>query len=220
MSSQPPAQLSGIILAGGESRRMGQDKAFLEVDGQLLMDRVLGAIRALADDVIIVTNAPEKYTAFPARLARDAYPGTGALGGIYTGLLMAEHPCGLVVACDMPFLNVDLLCYMAGLVWQYDVVMPYLGDEELPTDVRTTRDTARARDLHPLHAIYCKQCLGPIEKAIRRGDLRTIAFLPEVNVRFVGRREIDRFDPEHRSFFNANTPEELGYARELSRSHS
>lgn len=193
---------------------MGEDKAFLQVGDQLLIERVLMAVAAVADDIVIVTNTPEKYAGYAARFVRDVYPGTGALGGIYTGLLAARHPCGLVVACDMPFLNVELLRYIASQVGQYDVVIPYVGDDEPSTD---TMATARTQDLHPLHAVYCKRCLGPIERAIGHGDLRTIAFLPEVNVRFVGRREIDRFDPEHRSFFNANTPEELQYARELSR---
>jgi molybdopterin-guanine dinucleotide biosynthesis protein A len=228
-----PARLSGIILAGGESRRMGQDKAFLQVGGRLLIDRVLEAVGRIADDVIIVTNSPEKYADYPVRLVRDAYPGTGVLGGIYTGLLVAEHPCGLVVACDMPFLNVELLQYMARQIEQYDVVMPYVGEVQRSTNPRSTtlrpalrqaqegpQDTAKARDLHPLHAIYCKRCLEPIERAIGRGDLRAIAFLPEVRVRFVGRQEIDRFDPEHCCFFNANTPEELRYARELTKSRS
>lgn len=212
--NRPPARLSGVILAGGESRRMGEDKAFLQVGGQLLVERVLEAVSAVADETIIVANTPEKYADFPARLASDVYPGTGALGGIYTGLLVAEHPRSLVVACDMPFLNVGLLRYMAGQPWQYDAVIPYLGEDEPSAETQTT---AKARDLHPLHAVYSKRCLGPIKKAIDRGDLRTIAFLPEVDVRFVSRQEIHRFDPEHRSFFNANTPEELSYARELSK---
>jgi molybdopterin-guanine dinucleotide biosynthesis protein A len=211
--SSAPAPLSGVILAGGQSRRMGQDKAFLQVDGRRLLDRVLDVVSTLSEDIVIVTNTPEQYDRFPARLVRDVRPGTGALGGIYTGLLVAEHPRSLVVACDMPFLNVGLLQYMAGLAAQYDVVIPYLGEDKISADMQAT---ARARDLHPLHAIYSKRCLKPIERAIDRGDLRTIAFLSEVGVRFVGRPEIEPFDPEHRSFFNANTPEELDQARQLS----
>lgn len=204
---------------------MGEDKAFLPVGGQLLIDRVLTAVGAVADDIIIVTNSPEKYAGYRVRLVRDAHPGTGALGGIYTGLLAAERWCGLVVACDMPFLNVDLLQYMAGLVGQYDVVMPYSGDNPLPGEMLDSapgqaqegpQETAKARDLHPLHAIYCKTCLDPIRRGLSRGDLRAIAFLPEVRVRFVGRQEIERFDAAHRSLFNANTPEELQRAREIS----
>lgn len=237
MRDHSPTRISGIILAGGQSRRMGEDKAFLRVGGELLIDRVLKAVGSVTDDIVIVTNSPEKYAGYPARLARDIYPGTGVLGGIYTGLLEAEYSCGLVVACDMPFLNVELLQYMARQIEQYHVVMPYMGDDLLLANTQDTalrqaprraqegpqerpQDTARARDLHPVHAIYCKRCLEPIERAIGRGDLRAIAFLPEVHIRFVGRQEIDRFDPEHCSFFNANTPEELRYARELTKSRT
>lgn len=193
---------------------MGEDKAFLQLGDQLLIERVLEVIRVVVDDITIVTNTPEEYERFHVRLTRDVYPGIGALGGLYTGLLVAEYPYSLVVACDMPFLNVDLLQYMAGQTRQHDAVIPYMGEEEPTADIRTT---AKARDLHPLHAIYNKRCLEPIRRALDRGDLRMIAFLPEVDVRFVGRREIDQFDPQHRSFFNANTPAELRYARELDK---
>ena len=213
MTDQSSTRISGIILAGGQSRRMGEDKAFLQVGDELLIDRVLKGVKAVADDLVIVTNSPEKYADFPAQIVRDAYPGTGVLGGIYTGLRVASHLCGLVVACDMPFLNVELLRYMAGQADQYDVVMPYVGDADPSAD---SQATARARHLHPLHAIYCKRCLEPMRRALQRGDLRAIAFLPEVRVRFVSRQEIDRFDPEHRSFFNANSPDELRHAQELS----
>lgn len=212
MKVHPPRGLSGIILAGGESRRMGQDKAFLQVGGQPLVQRVLQAVTAVADDVTIVTNSPERYVEYPVNIVRDVYPGTGTLGGIYTGLLVAGHRCALTVACDMPFLNVDLLRYMASLVEQHDVVMPHVGGGQPSPEAQAT---ARSRDLHPLHAIYCKRCLEPMERAIGRGDLRAVAFLPEVRVRFVGRPEIERFDPHYRSLFNANTPEDLRYAREL-----
>ncbi|MBS1251942.1 MAG: putative molybdenum cofactor guanylyltransferase [Anaerolineales bacterium] len=208
------AELSGVILAGGESRRMGKDKAFLRVGGRRLIDRVLNAMEAVAGEVIIVTNNPQEYAGLGARLVCDEYPGTGALGGMYTGLLAASLPYSFVVACDMPFLDTELLRYMAGQVQHYDVVMPHLGAPEPAADAKTT---ARARDLHPLHAIYSRRCLEPIKQALDRGDLRTVAFLSEVNVRFVGRREIDRFDPQRRSFFNANTPAELSRARQLSR---
>lgn len=195
---------------------MGEDKAFLRIDGQLLIERVLEAVGAVVDEIIVVTNRPEKYVGFSVRLVRDVLPDTGPLGGIYTGLRMAERPRNLVVACDMPFLNVDLLRYMAGQAWRYDAVIPYLGENAPSMGAQTT---AKARDMHPLHAIYSKRCVGPIERSIERGDLRTIAFLPDVNVGFVDRQAIDRFDPDHLSFFNANTPEELAHARELSKAH-
>lgn len=212
--NRPLAELSGVVLAGGDSRRMGENKAFLQVGGRRLIDRVLAAVKAVTDDVVIVTNTPEDYAGVGARRVRDKYPGTGALGGMYTGLRAAERPYCVVVACDMPFLNVDLLRYLFSYVDGYDAVIPYVGEGEPPAG---TDATAKARDLHPLHAVYSKRCLAPIRRAIERDDLRTIAFLPEVDVCFVGRREIDPFDPQCLSFFNANTPEELRQARELGK---
>jgi molybdopterin-guanine dinucleotide biosynthesis protein A len=206
-------KLSGIILAGGQSRRMGTDKAFLPVGGRLLIERVLDVVASLSDDIVIVTNSPERYAAFGARLVADVFPGTGALGGIYTGLQASRHAYGLVVACDMPFLNRELLRYMAGLADEFDAVVPALGTASPdPSSVHT----ARKWDLHPLHAIYAKTCLAPIERALQRGDLRTIAFLSEVRVRYIGSTEVERFDPQRRSFFNANTPEELERARKMA----
>lgn len=207
-------ELSGIILAGGQSRRMGTDKAFLEIGGRLLIERVLDVVASLSDDIVIVTNSPERYTAFGVQLVTDIFPGTGALGGIYTGLQASRHAYGLVVACDMPFLNRGLLRYMAGLASDVDAVVPALGTASPdPSSIHT----ARKWDLHPLHAIYAKTCLAPIERALQRGDLRTIAFLSEVRVRYVVPEEVDRFDPQRRSFFNANTPQELERARAMAR---
>lgn len=207
------AGLSGVILAGGKSRRMGTDKAFLKVGGRMLIQRVLDVVEALCDDVVIVTNTPERYASFGTRLVTDIVPGAGALGGLYTGLHAASRHCSLVVACDMPFLNRALLQYMADLVGEFDAVIPALG-----TVCPDLSDTSNARrwGLHPLHAAYTKACLLPIERAIQQGDLRVIAFLPEVRVRFISPEEVDRFDPERRSFFNANTPEELAQARAMA----
>ena len=207
------AGLSGVILAGGKSRRMGKDKAFLEVGGRMLIQRVLDVVTALCDDVVIVTNTPERYAPFGARLVRDIFPGAGALGGLYTGLHAARHARSVVVACDMPFLNRGLLQYMADLAREFDAVIPALGS--VRPDLSDTSN-ARKWGLHPLHAVYGKACLMPIERAIQQGDLRVIAFLPEVRVRFVGPEEVERFDPEGRSFFNANTPEELAQARAMA----
>lgn len=206
--------VTGVVLAGGESRRMGgEDKAFLRVNGKKLIESVLERLGAAAEELVIVTNAPEDYASLGPRLVRDEYPGTGALGGIYSGLAAAGNERCLVVACDMPFLNADLLCYLADLALDHDAVLPYLGDVE-PRPGR--RGTAKTRDLHPLHAAYRRRCMAAIRRAIKRDDLRTISFLPEVDVRFVDREDIEQFDPQYVSFFNANTPADLDQARQLA----
>jgi molybdopterin-guanine dinucleotide biosynthesis protein A len=205
------AEFSGIILAGGQSRRMGTDKALIEFDGHPLIRRVLDVLAGLSDDVVIVTNAPERYTRFRVRLVGDVFPGKGVLGGIYSGLLAAQHPYSFVVGCDMPFLSGALLRWMAELAPGCDVLVPWLGSGAGPT----TEVPAKAQDMHPLHAIYSQACLPAIERALAGGDLRAIAFFADVYVCYLPPEEIDRIDPGRRSLMNLNTPDDLILAQRL-----
>ena len=210
-----PVAISGVILAGGESRRMGADKALLELGGQTLIEAVIGRVSRLSREVIIVTNAPQKVEGLGATLVSDVRPGKGALGGIYSGLLAASHFHSLVVACDYPFLHLGLLRYMALLAPGHDVVIPRVVARPFSSRRSPGRElsTAREEHLHPLHAIYSRRCLGPIEELLDTGDLRVIAFFPRVRVRYVEQEEVDPFDPRHLSFFNINTPADVERAK-------
>lgn len=196
----PILTISGIVLAGGQSSRLGTDKALVNVNGQSLIEQVVAKLARLSDDVIIVTNSPEKYGHLETRLVGDIYPGKGALGGLYSGLRAAANTHSLVVACDMPFLDLKLLRYMILLAPEYDVVMPRIG--EFP---------------EPLHAVYSKSCLAPIDRLLARGGLKIIDFFSEVRVRYVEEDEVDIFDPQHLSFFNVNTPNDLEKMKKLVR---
>jgi len=126
----------------------------------------------------------------------DVYPGKGTLVGIYSGLKAASNFNSLVVACDMPFLNVALLRYLTELSPGFDAVIPKLENK-----------------LEPLHAVYSKDCIGPIEDMLREDRLK-VADLPDrIGVRFVGDKEIETFDPEHLSFFNINSESDLERTR-------
>jgi molybdopterin-guanine dinucleotide biosynthesis protein A len=192
--------ISAVVLAGGRSSRLGQDKAFLRTNGRFLIETILERLAQLSDEVILVTNQAEKYEQFEAVVVGDLFPGKGALGGIYSGLRAATSDRSLVVACDMPFLNLSLLRYMQGLASRYDVVIPRIG---------------RLREA--LHAIYSRNCLPLIEKQLQAGDLRIASFFPQARVRYVDRDEIDTFDSEHLSFFNINSQADFEKARELWR---
>ncbi len=194
--------ISGIVLAGGESKRLGADKAFLQIGGRVLIEAIVEKMAQIGDEVIIVTNSPQRYDHLAARLVGDVYPGKGSLGGIYSGLKAAHNHHSLVVACDMPFLDLNLLRYMILLSPGQDVVIPRVGGLT-----------------EPLHAIYSKQCLQPIERVLASGDLKIIDFFPEVRVRYVEEQEINLFDPQHLSFFNINSPCDLEKARGLARRH-
>jgi molybdopterin-guanine dinucleotide biosynthesis protein A len=199
MAGETPATpVSAVILAGGRSSRLGEDKAFLKVDGQTLVERLVERLARLTEEIIIVTNDADKYEHLEATVITDVVPGKAALGGLHSGLRAASNPHSLVVACDMPFLNLSLLRYMQGFAGSYDVVIPRVGE------------FAEA-----LHAIYGTSCLPHIERQLQSGDLQISHFFPAVRVRYVEQEEIETFDPEHLSFFNINSQEDLEKAREI-----
>ena len=177
---------------------MGTDKAFLRLGDGVLIEAVVDKLARIGDEVIIVTNCPQEFEHLEARLVRDAYPGRGALGGIYSGLKAARSDHSLVVACDMPFLDLRLLRYMILLSPGQDVVIPRIGALT-----------------EPLHAIYSKECLQPIERLMSAGGLRIVDFFPDVRVRYIEEQEINLLDPQHLSFININTPADLERARDL-----
>jgi molybdopterin-guanine dinucleotide biosynthesis protein A len=198
--------MTSIVLAGGRSLRLGQDKVMMTMAGQSLMQRVIARLAPLSSEVIVVLSQRGENLALPfaeVKAVFDLYPDKGALGGIYTGLVSSASFYNLVAACDMPFLNVELLRYMGQLSPGFDMVVPSVGG-----------------NVEPLHAIYAKSCLEPIAELLRQGDLQISNLFDSVKVRYVGQDEIDRFDPEHLSFFNVNTKADLEKAKELLNAHS
>lgn len=205
-TASPPA--SGIVVAGGRSRRMGQDKRQLKLwgeSGPTLLQHTVDRVASLCAEVIVVLNDPEAWTQLPARIVPDVYPDGGALGGIYSGLAAATYQHALTIAADMPLLNIDLLHWMLAQSRDYDVLVPQLGQ-------------GRARNrlgVESLHAIYSRQCLEPIARQLDAGNPQVIGFYPEVRVRFMEPSLIVQFDPAGDAFRNVNTPEDLDVVREL-----
>ena len=195
-------QVSGIVLAGGQSRRLGRDKSLLEIEGQPLLVRTVHTLTALSDDLIVVTNAPERYAplGLPVRFVADEKPGVGSLMGLYSGLKAAHHPYALVVACDMPFLNPALLRYLLSLTAGYDIVIP-------------RRDGLA----EPLHAVYSRACLPAMDRVLRQGRRQIIAFFDQVRVRWVEESEIAPFDSQGFSFLNINTPQDWARVRAIQK---
>jgi molybdopterin-guanine dinucleotide biosynthesis protein A len=184
--------VSIAILAGGQSKRMGRDKAFLEVGGRPVIERVIGQVQTLTDDLFISANSPDKYVHLGLPLVPDVYPDKAALGGLYSVIRAARHAHVLVVACDMPFLKIALLQYLIELAPQADVIVPLINPPQPET----------------LHAVYSKNCLAAIERRLLADQLRLIGFFADVTMRYVERDEIIKFDPELHSFVNMNTPED------------
>lgn len=189
-----------VVQAGGRSTRMGVDKAFVKVTDRPLIEDILAQTRGLGAETIVITNRPDDYRYLGLRVYRDVLPDKGALGGLYSALWHASRPYALVIACDMPFLNRALLDHLLSLAPHYDAVIPRLGGEA-----------------EPFRAVYSKACLGPMRAALDAGKMRIISFLPDVRVRFVDDAEVERFDRDHLTFFNINTPEDLEQARRLAR---
>jgi molybdopterin-guanine dinucleotide biosynthesis protein A len=184
--------ISVIVLAGGASQRMGANKALLLVDEQeTLVSRVVANLRALSDDILLVSNTPELYAGLDVRHVSDQFQGAGPLAGLHAGLLAARHPWAFVAACDMPLIDHRLVRFMAVLTAGYDAVVPKVGESS-----------------EPLHALYSRACLPAIETRLLVNQRRVISFYPDVRVRYVDGREIAIFDRTGRSFANANTPED------------
>jgi len=183
--------VTGLVLAGGASRRMGRNKAFLELRGRPLIEIVIAQMAQVCAEVLVVVSDPQPYLRLGVPLVEDRFRGVGVLGGLHAGLSAASHELTVAVGCDMPFLQPPLLRAFIGWAEGYDVVVLRQGE-----------------GVEPLHGVYRRSCLPPLEEAIRAGERRIISFFPRVRVRHVTAEEVAPFDPELRAFRNINTPEE------------
>jgi molybdopterin-guanine dinucleotide biosynthesis protein A len=184
--------ISGIILSGGKSSRMGENKAFIEIDGVPIIRRICNLFKTLFSEILIVTNEIELFQDFEAKIYHDLIPNQGALGGLYTGIYFSSFPHVFCVACDMPFLKGPVIRHLIEKMENYDVVVPKTQD-----------------GLQPLHAIYSKNCLDPIRRIMERKHFKIIDIYPMVKVNVVEENEFRHLDATRESFLNVNTPEEL-----------
>ncbi|MDT8897424.1 molybdenum cofactor guanylyltransferase [Thermanaerothrix sp. 4228-RoL] len=194
---------SVFVQAGGQSQRMGTNKALVPFLGEPLIQRVIRRVRPLAREIVIVTNDPQPYLELGYPIVADRIPGLGALGGLYTALSYARHPYVIVIACDMPFVNSSLLLEAQNRLVQggWDAVLPQSGE-----------------GLEPFHAVYRRDtCLPAVERALKRGERRMISWLPEVRWQAISWEEVKVIDPQGVAFMNVNTPEELANAEDLAR---
>jgi molybdopterin-guanine dinucleotide biosynthesis protein A len=191
--------VTGVVQAGGRSTRMGGNpKALLDLGGQRIIERVVHAVAAVLDDILIVTNTPDLYAFLGLPMVGDVYPDAGSLGGIYSGLDAARGEAAFTVACDMPFLSPEIIRLVVDRASEADVVIPRVGGQ-----------------LETLHAVYGKRCLAAIETRVRAGRYKITGFFEDVRVCEIAEAEIaERGDVAH-IFMNVNTPEELAYARAL-----
>ncbi len=200
----PPQQLSAvsaIILAGGRSRRLGRDKAWLEIGGQTIIERVLARLRPLFEEVMIVAPSSPPFQSLGVRVVPDELPGKGPLGGLYSGLRASTKQWVFCCACDMPFLNKNLIAALTAQANQADAVI--------------CRWEGR---LQPLHGLYARTCLPTIRKNLENEQKRMIDILPALKVKYPGGDFIAGYDPKGYSFFNLNTPQALNRAEKIAES--
>ncbi|MBU0687091.1 MAG: molybdenum cofactor guanylyltransferase MobA [Candidatus Margulisbacteria bacterium] len=183
--------VNAVILAGGESRRFGTDKAFAKVRGSTIIESLLFLLSPLFPKIIVVTNHPDKYKDFPVEVVTDKIKGRGPLVGIYSGLSASDTDRNFIVACDMPLLNPRLIQYIASIP-SGKVVVPRINGR-----------------LEPLHAVYAKGCIPAIENQIAAGDLKIQNFFSRVDAHYVEEDEVKRFDPTLSSFLNINLQKDL-----------
>lgn len=188
----PLKGITGIILAGGKSSRYGANKAFVEINGVQLIERVITVMGSVFEHLILITNTPHEYTYLNLPMYEDLIKGLGPIGGILTGLEAISDESGFFMACDMPFINGDLIHYMVAVSDDYDAVVPRISWK-----------------MEALHALYKKSCLTAIKELIESNEYQTIKFFNKIRVRYVDWDEIRAFDPKQRSFFNINSPQEL-----------
>jgi molybdopterin-guanine dinucleotide biosynthesis protein A len=199
-----PADVSLAIQAGGNSRRMGEDKGRKLFLGRPLVTRVMERVSPVAAEIMVTTNHPADYAFVGRCLVPDLIPGRGALGGLYTALSSALFPVVAVVACDMPFASAALFTEAIRIMVaeEMDVVIPHSES-----------------GLEPLHAVYRRStCLPEVLAAIRKDQFKVISFFPAVRVREMSPDDVAKIDPSGLAFRNVNTPEDFEQAERLARS--
>ena len=192
-------EASAIILAGGKNTRIARNKAFIQLPaGETLLQNTLDVLRKIFPEIIIVTNQKQAYLKFGVQVVEDLIKGSGPLGGIFTGLCFSASQRNFVVACDMPFIKPALIRLLLQESGAFDVVIPEVNGE-----------------LEPLFALYSKDCIPVMFEHLQNQNLKIRQVVAKLRVKKVAAGEIDRLDPEHLSFFNINTEEDLKRAESL-----
>jgi len=188
-----------VVLAGGQSTRMGRNKALLRItpEGPTLVETVVARLQAAGMGApLLVTNTPDEYAFLGLPMVADEIPGGGPLGGVLTGLVHSPSGRVFAIGCDMPFLSPALVRYMASIPDEADVIIP------------SWTNPSGHPQLETLHAIYSHRCIEPVRARIASGRLKLVALLEDVQVRYLSEAELRTYDPKLDSFRNINTPEE------------
>lgn len=190
--------VSAVLVAGGRSRRMGLDKRFMKVGGVSVFERTLSLLRTIfAESIVVLAEPIAMLDVQGCPLAYDLLPNAGSLGGLYTGLMTASRPRVFAVACDMPFLDPDVIHCMLSRDETADVIVARLAGR-----------------FQPMHAVYSKRCVSFLQAMAQRQELRIQKLFQQEQLRttILTEHDLQAFGPEFRSFLNINTPNDLARA--------
>jgi molybdopterin-guanine dinucleotide biosynthesis protein A len=197
MAAISRARFCAGILAGGRGERMGAEKALLDAGGLPMLERQLSILRPIADELLVASGAERKYEEFGARVVTDTYTPGCALAGVHALLAAARYDAVFVCACDQPYLNPALILHLVGHLPGFDAVVP-----------------VGRRGIEPLHAVYTRRCLEPIEEAFRNGRLAVAALPALCRTKRLEIREGDWSVLGASPFTNLNSPEDLAEFRQ------
>lgn len=196
-------KLSVVIQAGGESRRMGQNKALVPFFGQPLIQWVVSRVSPLADELLITSNQPDALAFLQIPIFPDLLPGKGALGGLLTAFTIAHHALVAVIACDMVFASALLLAA------EQDFLLEQNADGVVPQT---------SAGYEPFHGVYRREtCLAAVQSGLVAGMQRADGWFPTVQMISLSPEQTAIYDPLGEAFTNINTPEELQRAEDYAK---
>ena len=183
--------MNGIVLAGGLSSRMGQDKASLPWGNSDLLNTVLACLAPVCKKLIVVSNTQRLITIPGVEVVPDHYKLCGPLGGMQAGLTASDADYNFIAACDMPYLNTQVVAFIREAAENYDAAVPYIEGH-----------------YNPLHGVYRQTCLPYIDQMLQDSNYRILNFYSQIKMRHISAEELRHYDPDLRTLSNANTPDE------------
>jgi molybdopterin-guanine dinucleotide biosynthesis protein A len=200
MTSKSKFPCSGVILSGGLAARYdGTEKALLRVGGVRILDRIYEIYRELFDEIILVTNSPEKFLEWDLLIVSDLFQTRSSLTGIHAGLFYMTNPYAFISACDTPFLKKEMVETVIGKIEaQIDIVMP-----------------ETSAGFEPLCAVYSKRCVEAAQNHLEQKKLKITKTFRKNRIKTISEKVLRKIDPDLQSFFNINTAADLKRAEEM-----
>lgn len=190
--------MTGIILAGGKSSRMGRNKALIEWDGMPLIERSLAIFSRVFAEVMISSNHPELYSQYGIKVVKDNYLDMGPMGGLEACLREANFEYAFFAACDMPFLDAEVIRFMADRLNTEKILVPKIEGK-----------------VHPLHAFYHKDCVNEIDAHLKDGRFKLTKFVEVYGGTYLTDKDFIDFPKIRQNLSNMNTPEDFSRLKEL-----